>query len=400
MTHRDQPHAAAHFPATHFAHVCIFLLACLLTTSGSAADLSPAAQLGRQIFSDASLSASGKQSCATCHDPAHAYAPGNKLAVQLGGADGKAHGYRATPSLRYLEHNPPFRFDEEGAPNGGINRDGRAASLAEQAERPFLAPHEMANASTAEVVERLSRSSYAAQFRLVFGAAIFAQPQQAFSRITYALQQFQQEEPDFHRYDSKYDLYLASKVPLELAELRGLALFNDERKGNCAACHPSVRGEGGAPPLFTDFSFDNLGLPRNARIPATAEAAYFDLGLCGPDRTDLAKKGELCGAFKVPSLRNVATRQVFFHNGVFDNLADALRFYVRRDTHPEEWYPRDKKGKVQKFNDIPARYRANVNTKEAPFDRKRGMVPALTAGEIDDMLKFLATLTDGYQVQQ
>ena len=400
MTYRDQPHAANHLPATYFAHVCIFFLACLLATSSNAADLSPAAQLGRQIFSDASLSASGKQSCATCHDPAHAYAPGNKLAVQLGGADGQAHGYRATPSLRYLEHNPPFSFDEEGNPNGGINRDGRAASLAEQAERPFLAPHEMANASTGDVVERLSRSSYAAQFRLVFGEAIFAQPQQAFSRITYALQQFQQEEPDFHRYDSKYDLYLASKVPLELAELRGLALFNDERKGNCAACHPSVRGDNGAPPLFTDFSFDNLGLPRNARIPATAEAAYFDLGLCGPDRTDLAKKGELCGAFKVPSLRNVATRQVFFHNGVFDNLADALRFYVRRDTHPEEWYPRDKRGKVQKFNDLPARYRANVNTKEAPFDRKRGMVPALTAGEIEDMVKFLATLTDGYQVQQ
>ncbi|WP_240943424.1 cytochrome-c peroxidase [Janthinobacterium lividum] len=367
---------------------------------GTAAELSPAAQLGRQIFHDASLSASGKQSCASCHDPAHAYAPGNKLAVQLGGADGQAPGYRATPSLRYLEHTPPFRFDEEGAPNGGINRDGRAASLAEQAERPFLAAHEMANASTDAVVERLRNGSYAHAFQCVFGEAIFAQPQQAFRRITYALQQFQQEEPDFHRYDSKYDLYLANKVPLELAELRGLALFNDERKGNCAACHPSVRGDHGTPPLFTDFSFDNLGVPRNTRIPATADPAYFDLGLCGPDRTDLTTKGELCGAFKVPSLRNVATRQVFFHNGVFDNLTDALRFYVRRDTHPQEWYPRDKRGKVQKFNDVPARYRANVNVSEAPFDRKRGMAPALTAGEIEDMVKFLATLTDGYQVQQ
>lgn len=400
MTNRNQPCAVARFFRPRLAHVCIAALASLSATVGLAAELSPAAQLGRQIFNDASLSASGKQSCASCHDPAHAYAPGNKLAVQLGGADGQTHGYRATPSLRYLEHTPPFRIDEEGAPNGGINRDGRAASLAEQAERPFLAPHEMANASTDEVVERLRQGSYAAQFRRVFGDAIFAQPQQAFKRITYALQQFQQEDPDFHRYDSKYDLYLANKVPLELAELRGLALFNDERKGNCAACHPSVRGEGGAPPLFTDFSYDNLGVPRNARIPATGDAAYFDLGLCGPDRTDLATKRDLCGAFKVPSLRNVATRQVFFHNGVFDNLTDALRFYVRRDTHPEEWYPRDRKGKVQKFNDVPARYRANVNTTEVPFDRKRGMAPALTAGEIEDMVKFLATLTDGYQVQQ
>ena len=400
MTSQDQPGAVAHFFRTQFAHVCIFAVASLHGALCLATELSPAAQLGRQIFFDASLSASGRLSCASCHDPAHAYAPGNGLAVQLGGADGNMAGYRATPSLRYLEHTPAFRFDEEGAPNGGINRDGRAASLAEQAERPFLAPHEMANASTDEVVEKLGRSPYAAQFRQVFGDAIFAKPQQAFRRLTHALQQYQQEEPDFHRYDSKYDLYLANKVPLDLAELRGLALFNDERKGNCAACHPSVRGERGAPPLFTDFSYDNLGVPRNARIPATADAAYFDLGLCGPDRTDLAGKGALCGAFKVPSLRNVATRQVFFHNGVFDKLTDALRFYVRRDTHPQEWYPRDKRGKVQKFNDVPARYRANVNTTEAPFDRRRGMAPALTAGEIEDMVKFLATLTDGYQVQQ
>jgi len=400
MKNIDQLHAAARFSTTCFAHVCILCFLILHAATGRTAELSPAAQLGRQIFNDASLSASGKQSCASCHDPAHAHAPGNKLAVQLGGADGKVPGYRATPSLRYLEHNPPFSMDGEGVPNGGINRDGRARNLAEQAERPFLAPHEMANASTDEVVGRVSRSSYAPQFRQVYGDAIFSQPRQAFGRITHALQQFQHEEPDFHRYDSKYDLFLASQVPLALAELRGLALFNDERKGNCAACHPSVRGENGAPPLFTDFSFDNLGLPRNPRIPANAEATYFDLGLCGPDRTDLANKAALCGAFKVPTLRNVVTRQVFFHNGVFDNLADALRFYVRRDTHPRQWYPRNKQGKVQKFNDLPARYRANVNTKEAPYDRQRGMAPALTEGEIEDMVKFLATLTDGYQVQQ
>ncbi|UQV47981.1 hypothetical protein KIV45_07910 [Janthinobacterium lividum] len=185
---------------------------------GTAAELSPAAQRERRIFHDASLSASGAQSCASCHDPARAYARGNKLAIQLGGADGQAHGYRATPSLRYLKHNPPFRFDEEGAPNGGINRDGRDGSLAEQAERPFLAAHEMANASTDAVVKRLRKGSYAQAFRRVLGDAIFAQPHQAFSRITYALQQFQQEEPDFHRYDSKYDVYLANKVPLELAQ--------------------------------------------------------------------------------------------------------------------------------------------------------------------------------------
>lgn len=155
--------------ATRYAHVCTSFFPGLHGVPGTAAELSPAAQLGRRIFHDASLSASGRQSCASCHDPSHAYAPGNRLAVQLGDADGQAHGYRATPSLRYLEHHPPFRFDEEGAPNGGINRDGRAASLAEQAERPFLAAHKMANASTDAVVERLRNGSYAQAFRRVFG---------------------------------------------------------------------------------------------------------------------------------------------------------------------------------------------------------------------------------------
>ncbi len=169
-----------------------------------------------------------------------------------------------TPSIRYLAYNPVFSFDAAGTPTGGFHRDGRVATLAEQARRPLLAPFEK------------------------------------------------------------------------------------------AACHPSTPGADGAPPLFTDFTYDNLGVPRNA---------------------DIAARHDLCGVFKVPSLRNVAITAPHFHNGRFGTLAEVIGFYVRRDTHPEEWYPIAISGMVQKFGDLPA----------------------LSAGEIEDLIAFLTTLTDGYQ---
>jgi cytochrome c peroxidase len=368
-------------------------------TAPATSNLSAAAQLGAKIFSDQSLSASGKQSCASCHAPSNAHGPVSGLSAELGGPNGDVQGSRAAPSLRYLNQNPAFFFDKEGTPTGGFDRDGRAQSLAEQGERPFLAPHEMANGSKQEVIDRLKKAAYAAEFRAQFGAAIMDNAEQAFSRMTFALQAFQLEDPSFHPFDSKYDLFLAGKVKLADAELRGLALFNDPNKGNCIACHSSARGGDGSPPLFTDFTFDNLGVPRNMKLKANADPAFFDLGLCGPDRTDLAASHpELCGAFKVPTLRNVATRKTFFHNGAFANLTDVVGFYVRRDTNPEEWYPVGADGTVQKFNDLPLQYRANVNTTEGPYNRQPGMAPALSPSEIDDVVKFLGTLTDGYQI--
>lgn len=139
-----------------------------------------------------------------------------------------------------------------------------------------------------------------------------------------------------------------------------------------------------------------MGVPRNNDIPANADASYFDLGLCGPDRTDLAARTDLCGAFKVPSLRNVAITAPYFHNGKFQTLKEVVRFYVRRDTNPEEWYPGASSGK---FDDLPPAYRANVNVSEKPYDRTLGQTPALNEQEIDDLIAFLATLTDGYQFQ-
>ena len=131
-------------------------------------------------------------------------------------------------------------------------------------------------------------------------------------------------------------------------------------------------------------------------IAANADPAYYDLGLCGPSRSDLAARTDLCGAFRVPSLRNVAATAPYFHNGSLKTLTDVVRFYVRRDTNPEEWYPTDSAGVVQKFNDLPEAYRRNVNTTEVPYNRKPGDSPALDASEIADLVAFLNTLTDGY----
>jgi cytochrome c peroxidase len=359
-------------------------------------DLSAAAALGEQIFDDTSLSASGRVACASCHEGDHAFA--GDTVVPTGGIGMDVPGFRNAPSLKYLTQNPAFFFDDEGTPTGGFDRDGRADSLLAQARRPFLAPHEMANASVADVVDKLSRAAYAHEFRAAFGEQIFTTPDAAFERALFALQKYQQEDlAEFAPYTSKYDAFLAGRARLSDAELRGLALFNDPQKGNCAACHPSARGANGAPPLFTDFTYDNLGVPRNADIRANDAADYFDLGLCGPDRTDIADMRELCGAFKVPTLRNVAVSAPYFHNGRFATLLELVRFYVRRDTNPDEWYPLDPaSGLPRKFDDLPAELAANVNTTEPPYDRSPGDLPALSEPEIQDVVAFLQTLTDGF----
>jgi cytochrome c peroxidase len=352
--------------------------------------------LGEKIFADASLSASGAMACATCHDPQHAHAQSNDLSVQLGGANLDVPGFRAVPSLQYMSFMPAFFFADDGAPTGGFNRDGRAKDLLVQALRPLFAAHEMANATPADLVARLAKTSYADEFRQVFGQNIFDDEQGTVLAVTFALAQYQKLDPDFRPFDSKYDYFLAGKLGLDPAELRGLALFNRSDKGACAACHPSGRGPDNSPPMFTDFTYDNLGVPRNDEIPANLDPGYVDMGLCGPERTDLAGRKDLCGAFKVPSLRNVATRKVFFHNGRFKSLRDALRFYVRRDTHPEEFYPVAADGTVQKFDDLPLALHGNVNTEEVPYDRLPGEAPRLTEAELADLEAFLNTLTDGY----
>jgi cytochrome c peroxidase len=246
------------------------------------------------------------------------------------------------------------------------------------------------------VVEAVRRSAHADLLRRAFGEGIFADPDRAFDGILQALEAYEQRYTEFYPYSSKYDAFLDGKTELTASEARGLALFNDPEKGNCAHCHLSARSNDGAPPQFTDYGLAALGVPRNPAIAANAAPSFYDLGLCGPLRRDLADRGEYCGMFKSPSLRNVALRRAFFHNGVFRTLRQVMEFYVERDTRPEKWYPRAPDGTVRKFDDLPPQYHANVNI-EPPFDRHIGDQPRLSGEEIDDIIAFLQTLTDGYR---
>jgi len=356
--------------------------------------LSTMARLGEQIFRDESLSASGRMSCETCHQPATGHASLQDAPAEFGGAGLNLQGGRNVPGIRYLRFNSAFHFDDEGTPTGGFFWDGRAASLEAQAGGPFLNPVEMAMPSKAAVVEHLRRAAYAADFAAVFGSDVFGDVERAYAGITIALAQYQREDEEFAAFSSKYDAFLAGRAQLTEQEARGLALFEDETKGNCAACHPS-RPVDGQPPLFTDFTYDALGVPRNPELKQNDDPAFFDLGLCAREDGVLASREDLCGLFKVPSLRNVALRKRYFHNGRFASLRDVVDFYVTRDTEPARWYP-TLGGEVMKFDDLPARYHGNVNTSEPPYDRRPGDPPALTPAEIDDVVAFLRTLSDGW----
>lgn len=360
----------------------------------TATALSAQAALGEKIFADVSLSASGRQACASCHSPESAHAPVNSLSVQLGGALLDRQGRRQAPSIDYLAFNTAFFFAADGTPTGGFFWDGRAPSLLAQAGEPFLNPFEMANASSTEVIARLSNASYAADFKAAFGADIFTRPDDAMQRVKLALSQYQKEDADFRAFSSKYDAFLRGSATLSDQEMRGLSLFNNPAKGNCIGCHPSGKAADGSFPMFTDFTYDALGVPRNPAIARNDDPGYYDLGLC--ERADLTARTELCGAFKVPSLRNVAKRHAFFHNGRFATLKDAITFYVQRDTHPEKWYPLNADGSVRKFDDLPLRFHANVNVAEVPYNRRLGEAPALSDAEVDDVIVFLKTLNDGY----
>lgn len=399
------------------------------SSAAAASKLSLAAQVGEKIFTDATLSASGRLSCASCHDPASAYGAPYALAVQSGGAGLDLPGTRAVPSLRYKDATPPYADlldNPDGisapGPGGGYTWDGRAATLAEQAQIPFLAANEMANASAAAVVARLQAAPYAALFVQAFGAAAFADVDTAFLDARRALQAYQLEDPDFHPYTTKFDLYAANKIggTLTPAEVRGLKVFADPATGNCASCHYQGAGLNGSSALFTDFSYEAIGVPRNAAIAADADPGTVDLGICGPLRSDHppAPGNIYCGMFKTPTLRNAAVKKSFFHNGVMHSLEQVLRFYNTRDTYPEIWYPtvggtpravpdagfpgyglittQYSGGTVQKFDDLPAMFVGNVD-RQLPLDgRPAHSAPPMSEQNIADLLCFLATLTDGY----
>ncbi|MEK6347050.1 MAG: cytochrome c peroxidase [Burkholderia sp.] len=390
--------------------------------------LSAVALIGKQLFFDPMLSASGKLSCASCHSPAHAYGPPNARDVQLGGANMKLQGYRPPPSLMYLNRQPNFSIGPDAGendaapsiqqlaaqnagvvknqktaggaasvqmvPQGGLFWDGRADTLQQQAFGPLLNSVEMANPNTDDVLKRVEASRYAKPLKQLFGESLFSNPQLAISEVMFAIARYQFEDQSFHPYNSKYDQWLEGKARLTHAELNGLRLFNDPNKANCAGCHLSQPSPDGLPPMFTDYQYEALGLPRNHALDQNKDPAFFDIGVCGPFRSDLKDQSQYCSMFLTPTLRNSATRQVFFHNGIYHDLQHVMDFYNERNTNPGKFYPKGPDGKVQKYDDIPAKYQANVDVTDAPFDRKFGDQPAMTQAEIKDIIAFLHTLND------
>jgi cytochrome c peroxidase len=397
----------------------------------AAAPLSAMALLGQKIFYDPSLSSSGQLSCSSCHSPDHAYGPADAAPVVLGGPDLKQPGQRAVPSLMYLERQTAFsvgpdneenenvsladlaaqgktapRAEKTAAstdasaanivPQGGLFWDGRVDTLQAQALGPLFNPIEMNGGDAAHVAAKLMAAPYAEQMRQLFGDSVFDDPDMAVSEAMFAVARYEFENPDFHPYTSKFDAWLEGKARLSRAEARGYILYNDPDKADCGGCHLDKPTAEGMAPLFTDFQYEAIGVPRNPAIPANRDPAYYDLGICGPTRTDMEDQTQYCGMFLTPTLRNTATRKVFFHNGRYHTLDEVMDFYDFRDTDPGRVYPRDAKGNVDKYDDIPPQFRANADVTDPPFDRHLGEKPAMTEGEMQDIIAFLKTLTDGY----
>lgn len=329
--------------------------------------------LGRALFNDVTLSEPSGQSCASCHQGATAFADPRQDKPTSEGATTGLFGPRQAPTLTYVSFAPPFHFDAvAGDYVGGQFWDGRAVNLADQAHFPMLNPAEMNNPSRERIVQKVASGPMAAMMKAVYGDAVFGDTDRAMNAISDAIAAFESSGP-FHPFSSKYDLYLAGKATLTAAEARGLAVFNG--KAGCNGCHPSAPGPNGEPPLFTDFTYDNIGLPKNlasaffSMPPAInpAGAGFIDVGLMATTHRPEDK-----GRFKVPSLRNIAISGPYFHNGFATTLEQAVRFYNERD--------------LGHFG--PAEVSETMNKVEL------GNL-GLTDQEVSDVVAFMKTLTDG-----
>jgi cytochrome c peroxidase len=351
--------------------------------------------LGRALFFDENLSEPAGTSCASCHDPARGFASGRRSRT------GTAHGSRPlhvarrnTPSLLYLKFVPKFHFrwEEDAAlPDavGGYFWDGRSDSLAELVRQPLLDADEMNDGDAATAVAKLRQSSEGAALQSAFGFD-WDDSEAVLRGFGQALEAFMTSDA-FAPFSSKYDAYIRGQRALSPLEKQGLALFRDASKGGCDVCHkmndasPDPRRS-----LFTDFSYDALAVPRNRKLPGNRDRTHFDLGLCTHPERHFPMSPELwCGSFRTPSLRNVALRTSFMHNGAFSQLRDVVSFYATRGTMPKRWYSGG-----APFDDLPTLYQPRVQKDRAPYDRKLGERPRLDDHEVDASVAFLTTLSD------
>ncbi|MBL7113560.1 MAG: c-type cytochrome, partial [Bacteroidales bacterium] len=217
---------------------------------------------------------------------------------------------------------------------------------------------------------------YAHMFTEIYGQDALDDESTAFAYMADAIAAYERTA-EFRPFDSKYDHFLRGEADLSEKEIRGMGLFVSKNKGNCAACHPSTPSLDGTPPLFTDFTYDNLGVPKNPENPFYLLPAdlnpdgfdFIDLGL-GITVNDPAENGK----FRVPTLRNIAITPPYLHNGVFKSLFEVVAFYNTRDIAP--WPPPE--------------VAENVN------DEELGDL-GLTNQEMEDIVAFLLTLTDGWE---
>ncbi len=373
--------------------------------------LSPMEELGRAIFFDENLSANGNQACAACHAPEAGWV-GPIESINEGGAvyegsDPGHFGNRKPPSAAYATTSPVFYLDKKGLFVGGNFWDGRATGeklgnpAADQAQGPFLNPLEQALGAPADVVTKVCTALYADLFVEVWGteACDPANVDTAYDDVALSIAAYE-ASAEVNAFTSKYDYSLTGQAKLTKEERKGFALF--QGKGKCKACHLSS----GKQPLFTDYTFDNLGLPKNPENPFYyADPIYnpegldwIDPGLGGflesrPEYAEFTE--ETLGMHKVPTLRNVDLRsdpafvKAYGHNGYFKSLEGIVHFYNTRDVLPT--CPGDyTEAEALAANCWPAPEVAeNVNTAEL------GDL-GLTLEEEQAIVAFLRTLSDGY----
>ena len=371
-----------------------FALTAASARAGTPPATSPAdfVALGRQIFADPELSDPPGTSCASCHDPATAYSSQNGSTNGLPHGSRRGHFARRTaPSLLYLRYVPSFRYHQEGdepqlQPLGGLFWDGRVDTVRELGRQPLLNPDEMNNRDGRRVAAEIAKGSYGAAFARVFPGALDA-PEATLVAVGKALEAFLIAD-DMAPFSSRYDDFIRGRATLTAQETEGMRLFKDPAKGGCLGCHvfnESVRDPVAS--MFTDYGYEAVAIPRNDRAPPPRKP---DLGLC--ERTDRSTPSDDAGSclyFRTPSLRNVAVRSSFMHNGAFRNLRDVVAFYATRASAPRRWYHSG-----VPFDSVPAKYRGRVNVTSPPYNRKAGDPPALDAREVDAVVAFLRTLTD------
>ncbi|MDD5150834.1 MAG: cytochrome c peroxidase [Flavobacterium sp.] len=328
-------------------------------------------ELGKQIFNDTNLSNPIGQSCASCHSPEKGFSDPENRAVSEGVVS-KIFGNRNAPSLAYNIFSPERYYDTTDETFiGGLFLDGRSPNLQKQFIHPMLNPLEMNNTSKTVVAQKIKLASYYPKMVELYTNSPFESD--VLSYVADALTKFQ-TSAEVNLFTSKFDYYLQGRASFTLKEKKGFALF--QGKALCSQCHVTEPDSEVKKILFTDFTYDNIGVPKNPNNPFYTQASnsaginYIDLGIGA-----IVSKPEHNGKFRVPTLRNIALSGPYFHNGSLKTLEEVVHFYNVRDTKTGEFGTPE----VQQ----------NINTEEL------GNLN-LTPEEEQNLVIFMNTLTDGY----